>query len=184
MTCTYTKEAGTFSGSLKSKPLDADQLAYLKGSNAVYEALWTNQPEAEHVEDDFAYYKKQAKAVAAALDTHLTALKNIQQPETVKLRARLKETADAWEKAASAGDTDAFYLAYDRAFTGIDPGKTVAARKELKLATTVPADEAEVWAALTRSDHVVRPGPCRTAGATAGSGTSACVGPSVPASWI
>ncbi|MGW0854831.1 septum formation family protein, partial [Streptomyces sp. NPDC002690] len=29
---------------------------------------------------------------------------------------------------------------------GIDPGKTVAARKELGLSTTVPADEAEVWA--------------------------------------
>ncbi|MFV5993587.1 septum formation family protein [Streptomyces sp. NPDC056231] len=146
VSCTYTKESGTFSGSLKSKPLNADQLAYLKGSNAVYEALWTNQPEAEQVEDDLAGYKKQAKAVAAALGTHLTALKSIQQPETVKLRARLEEAAGAWEKAASAGDTDAFHLAYDGAFSGINPGKTVAARKELKLATTVPADEAEAWA--------------------------------------
>ncbi|MFE7326165.1 septum formation family protein [Streptomyces sp. NPDC057565] len=146
VSCTYTKGSGTFSGSLKSKPLNADQLAYLQGSNAVYEALWTNQPEAEQVEDDLAGYKKQAKAVAAALGTHLTALKSIQQPETVKLRARLEEAAGAWEKAASAGDTDAFYLAYDGAFSGINPGKTVAARKELKLATTVPADEAEVWA--------------------------------------
>ncbi|MFD4759215.1 septum formation family protein [Streptomyces sp. NPDC058439] len=146
VSCTYAKEAGKFSGSLKSESLDTDQLAYLKGSNAVYEALWANQPEAEQVEDDLAGYKKQAKAVAAALGTHLTALKGIQQPETVKLRARLEETAGAWEKAASASDTDAFYLAYDRAFTGIDPTKTVAARKELKLATTVPADEAEVWA--------------------------------------
>ncbi|WP_327247194.1 septum formation family protein [Streptomyces sp. NBC_01320] len=146
VSCTYTKAAGTFSGSLKSKPLNADQLAYLKGSSAVYEALGTNQPEAERVEDDFAGYKKQAKAVTAALNTHLEALKSIQQPETAKLRARLEETAGAWEKAASAGDTDAFYLAYDQAFAGINPGKTVAARKELKLATTVPADEAEVWA--------------------------------------
>ncbi|MCX4536046.1 septum formation family protein [Streptomyces sp. NBC_00841] len=146
VSCTYTKAAGTFSGSLKSKPLNADQLAYLKGSSAVYEALGTNQPEAEQVEDDFAGYKKQAKAVTAALGTHLKALKSIQQPETAKLRARLEETAGAWEKAASAGDTDAFYLAYDQAFAGIDPGKTVAARKELKLATTVPADEAAVWA--------------------------------------
>ncbi|MFB6778527.1 septum formation family protein [Streptomyces sp. NPDC056352] len=146
VSCTYTKAAGTFSGSLKSKPLNADQLAYLKGSSAVYEALGTNQPEAERVEDDFAGYKKQAKAVTAALGTHLEALKSIQQPETAKLRAQLEETAGAWEKAASAGDTDAFYLAYDQAFAGINPGKTVAARKELKLATTVPADEAEVWA--------------------------------------
>ncbi|MFH8474220.1 septum formation family protein [Streptomyces sp. NPDC018000] len=146
VSCTYAKESGTFSGSLKSKSLNADQLAYLKGSNAVYEALWTNQPEAEQVEDDLAGYKKQAKAVAAALDTHLAALKNIQQPETAKLRAQLEKTAGAWEKAASAGDADTFYLAYDQAFSGIDPAKTVAARKELKLATTVPADEAEVWA--------------------------------------
>lgn len=146
MSCTYSKEAGTFSGSLKSDSLNADQLAYLKGSNAVYDALWMNQPEADDVESDFTGYKKQAKAVAAALRTHLKALKSMQQPETVKLRARLEETADAWEKAASASDTDAFYLSYDRAFTGIDPDKTVAARKELKLATTVPADQAEVWA--------------------------------------
>ncbi|MER6694357.1 hypothetical protein ABT329_36300, partial [Streptomyces minutiscleroticus] len=38
------------------------------------------------------------------------------------------------------------HLAYDPAFTDIDPNKSVAARKELGLATTVPADEAEVWA--------------------------------------
>jgi hypothetical protein len=105
-----------------------------------------NQPEAEQVEDDLAGYKKQAKAVATALDTHLATLKNIQQPETVKLHAQLKETAAAWKQAASAGDADAFYIAYDKAFTGINPDKTVAARKELKLATTVPADDAEVWA--------------------------------------
>lgn len=92
VSCTYAKEDGKFSGSLKSKSLDTDQLAYLKGSNAVYEALWANQPEAEQVEDDLVGYKKQAKAVAAALGTHLTALKGIQQPETVKLRARLEET--------------------------------------------------------------------------------------------
>ncbi|MFE4331170.1 septum formation family protein [Streptomyces sp. NPDC056831] len=145
VTCTYTKESGTFSGSLKSEPLNADQLAYLKGSNAVYDALWTNQPEADHAEDDFTGYKKQAKAVAAALGSHLTALKGIQQPETAKLRAQLEKTAGAWEKAASAGDTDAFYLAYDRAFDGINPDKTLAARKELKLAATVPADDAKVW---------------------------------------
>lgn len=58
VSCTYTKDAGTFSGSLKSNPLNADQLAYLKGSNAVYEALWTNQPEADHVEGDFAKLQK------------------------------------------------------------------------------------------------------------------------------
>lgn len=145
VSCTYAKEAGTFSGSLKSK-LNTDQLAYLKGSNAVYDALWANQPKAEQVEDDLAGYKKQAKAVADALVAHVKGLKGIQQPETAKLRTQLEKTADAWGKAASASDVDAFYLAYDGAFTGINPDKTIAARKELKLATTVPADEAEVWA--------------------------------------
>ncbi|MYQ50193.1 MULTISPECIES: septum formation family protein [unclassified Streptomyces] len=146
VSCTYAKDKGTFTGSLKSGDLDADQLAYLKGSNALYEALWANQPEAEQVEDDFDGYKKQAKSVGIALDMHLTALKGIQLPETVKLRSQLENAAEAWKKAASAKDTDAFYVAYDLAFTGIDPNKTVAARKELKLATTVPADDAEVWA--------------------------------------
>ncbi|MEV5291482.1 septum formation family protein [Streptomyces sp. NPDC053741] len=146
VSCAYAKESGTFSGSLANKSLTADQAAYLKGSNAVYEALWNNQPEAEQPEDDLAGYKKQAKAVSEALNTHLTALKGVEQPQTVKLRSQLAETAEAWEDAASAGNVDDFYIAYDLGFTGIDPTKTVAARKELKLATTVPADDAEVWA--------------------------------------
>ncbi|WP_327112565.1 septum formation family protein [Streptomyces sp. NBC_01341] len=146
VSCTYTKKSGSVTGSLKNESLNADQLAYLKGSNAVYEALWANQPEAKLIEDDLAAYKKQAKAVAAALDSHLRAMKGIQQPETVKLRTKLEETAGAWDDAAKAKDTDAFYIAYDLAFTGIDPSRTVGARKELKLATTVPADDADVWA--------------------------------------
>ncbi|MFJ8863473.1 septum formation family protein [Streptomyces sp. NPDC102451] len=145
VSCTYAKESGTFSGSLQDKSLNAEQLAYLKGSNAVYEALWGNQPEADQIEDDLPGYKKQAKAVSAALNTHVTNLKGVKQPQTVKLRAQLEEAADAWEDAASAGNMDDFYVAYDLGFTGIDPNKSVAARKELKLATTVPAEDAEVW---------------------------------------
>ncbi|MFI8006229.1 septum formation family protein [Streptomyces sp. NPDC086010] len=146
VSCTYTQKSGTSTGSLQNRSLSADQLAYLNGANAVYEALWANQPEAELIEKDLAGYRKQAKAVAAALDGHLKTLKGIQQPETVKLRTKLEETAEAWHDAAKAKDTDAFYIAYDLAFTGIDPKKTVGARKELKLATTVPADDADVWA--------------------------------------
>ncbi|MEU1485627.1 septum formation family protein [Streptomyces sp. NPDC005752] len=146
VSCTYAKESGTFSGSLKNDSLTADQLAYLKGSNGVYEAFWGNQPEAEQIEDDLAGYKKQAKAVSTALGTHLTALGKLDQPEATKLRTQLEGTADAWKDASTAAGVDDFYIAYDLAFTGIDPSKTVAARKELKLASTVPADDAEVWA--------------------------------------
>lgn len=146
VSCTYAKESGTFSGSLKSASLTADQRSYLKGANAVYEAFWNNQPEADQIEKDLAGYKKQAKAVAKALDSHLAALKSVDQPETVKLRTQLGETAEAWDDAASADGIDDFYIAFDMAFTGIDPHKTVAARKELKLATTIPADDADVWA--------------------------------------
>ncbi|MET9592704.1 septum formation family protein [Streptomyces sp. NPDC006516] len=146
VSCTYAKETGTFTDSLKNESLNADQLAYLKGANAVYEALWANQPKAEQIEDDLDGYKKQAKAVSTALDAHLANLKGIVKPETVKLTEQLEKAAGSWKDAASAADTDAFYIAYDVAFTGIDPNKTVGARKELKLATTVPADDAEVWA--------------------------------------
>ncbi|MEU0126942.1 MULTISPECIES: septum formation family protein [unclassified Streptomyces] len=146
VSCTYARDMGTFDGSLKDDTLNDDQVSYLKGANAVYDALWANQPEADQIEDDLAGYKKQAEAVASALDAHLKTLKGIQKPQTVKLRARLQETAGAWKDAAAAGDMDAFYIAYDLAFTGIDPNRTVAARKELKLATTVPADDAETWA--------------------------------------
>ncbi|MEU0132719.1 septum formation family protein [Streptomyces sp. NPDC006296] len=146
VSCTYAKESGTFSGTLRSKGLTAEQRAYLKGSNGVYEAFWGNQPEAEQPEDDMAGYKAQADAVSRALKSHLTALKGIDRPESVKLRTQLKGAQKAWQDAAEAATSDDFYVAYDLGFTGIDPNSTVAARKELKLAATVPADDAEVWA--------------------------------------
>ncbi|MEZ3181475.1 septum formation family protein [Streptomyces pimonensis] len=147
VSCTYTSEKSKLSGSLETaKSLKPEQAAYLEGSNAVYEALWANQPEKDAVEDDLAGYKAQAKAVAAALDTHVEGLAGIEGTEVGKLRATLTKAAGNWKKAADAADVDAFYLAYDPAFTDIDPNKSVAARKELGLATTVPADEAEVWA--------------------------------------
>ncbi len=147
VSCTYTAEKGTFSGSLDTaKSLEPEQTTYLEGSNAVYEALWANQPEKDTVEEDLAGYKAQAKAVAAALDAHVKGLDGIEGTEVGKLRATLTKAAGNWQKAANAADVDAFYVAYDPAFTDIDPNKSVAARKELGLATTVPADEAEVWA--------------------------------------
>ncbi|MFF8032885.1 septum formation family protein [Streptomyces sp. NPDC016626] len=147
VSCTYTMEKGTFSGSLDTaKSLEPEQTTYLEGSNAVYEALWANQPEKDTVEDDLAGYKAQAEAVAAALDAHVEGLDGIGGTEVGRLRATLTKAAGNWRKAADAADADAFYIAYDPAFTDIDPNKSVAARKELSLATTVPADEAEVWA--------------------------------------
>lgn len=148
VSCTYTKESGTFKGSLDaaSKSFKAEQTTYLKGANAVYEALWANQSDKDYVEDDLKGYKAQAKAVSAALDAHLAGLKGIEGTEVGKLREQLTKTAEQWKTAANAADAEAFYAAYDPAFTGIDPNKTVAARKELGLATTVPADDAEVWA--------------------------------------
>ncbi|MEV0691410.1 septum formation family protein [Streptomyces sp. NPDC050388] len=146
VSCTYTAEKGTFEGSLDTaKSLKPEQTTYLEGSNAVYEALWANQPE-EDVEEDLAGYKAQAKAVAAALDAHVEGLGGIEGTEVGKLRATLTKAAGNWKKAANAADVDAFYTAYDPAFTDIDPNESVAARKELGLVTTVPADEAEVWA--------------------------------------
>ncbi|MYQ32361.1 hypothetical protein GTW65_15110 [Streptomyces sp. SID4956] len=147
VSCTYTVEKGTFKGSLNTaKSFEPDQLTFLKGSNAVYEAMWAHQPVSDDLEAALKDYKAQAKAVAAALDTHVEGLAGIDGIEAGKLRTTLTKAAEQWEKAANAPDADAFYLAYDRAFTLIDPNKTVPAREELGLATTVPADDAEVWA--------------------------------------
>lgn len=147
VSCTYTAEKSTFSGSLDTaKSLKPEQSTYLEGSNAVYEALWAKQPLKDTVEDDLAGYKAQAKAVAAALDTHVKGLDGIEGTEVGKLRTTLTKAAGNWKKAANAADADAFYISYDPAFTDIDPNKSVAAREELGLATTVPADEADVWA--------------------------------------
>ncbi|MDT0401268.1 septum formation family protein [Streptomyces edwardsiae] len=147
VSCTYVADTGTLKGSLAgASSLKPEQTTYLKGSNGLYEALWAHQPETDTVEDDLAGYKAQAKAVAAALDTHLEGLAGIEGAEVGRLRTTLTKAAGDWRKAANAADADAFYIAYDPAFTGIDPNESVAARKELGLATTVPADEAEVWA--------------------------------------
>ncbi|TDT42083.1 putative regulator of septum formation [Streptomyces sp. BK208] len=147
VSCTYTAGKGALSGTLNTaKSLKPEQLTYLEGANAVYEALWGNQPEKDSVEDDLPGYKAQAKAVADALQTHVESLNGIDGAEVGALRTTLTKAAGDWKKAADAADADTFYAAYDPAFTGIDPNKSVAARKELGLATTVPAEEAEVWA--------------------------------------
>ncbi|MFJ5040627.1 septum formation family protein [Streptomyces parvulus] len=147
VSCTYTAEKGALNGTLDTaKSLKPEQLTYLKGSNAVYEALWANQSEKDTVEADLPGYKAQAKAVAAALHAHVEGLKGIDGAEVGALRSTLAKAAGDWDKAAGAADVETFYVAYDPAFTGIDPNKSGAARKELNLATTVPADEAEVWA--------------------------------------
>jgi hypothetical protein len=147
VSCNYTVEKGTFSGSLDTaKSLKPEQVTYLKGSNAVYEALWANYPEKDAVEDDLAGYKALAKAVGSALDAHVKGLDGIKGTEVGKLRATLTKALGNWKKAANAADADTFYIAYDPAFTGIDPNKSIPARKELGLTTTVPADDAEVWA--------------------------------------
>ncbi|MEU4147092.1 septum formation family protein [Streptomyces parvulus] len=147
VSCTYTASKGSLSGTLDTaKSLKPEQLTYLEGSNAVYEALWANQSEEDTVEADLPGYKAQAKAVAAALQAHVEGLNGIDGTEVGALRSTLTKAAGDWDKAAGAADAETFYAAYDRAFTGIDPNKSVAARKELNLATTVPAEEAEVWA--------------------------------------
>ncbi|MFF5344481.1 septum formation family protein [Streptomyces althioticus] len=147
VSCTYTVEKGTFTGSLNTaKSFEPDQLTFLKGSNAVYEALWAHQPVTDDVEAALKDYKAQAKAVASALGTHVEDLEGVDGTEVGKLRATLTKAAGQWEQAANAPDADTFYLAYDQAFTLIDPDETVPARKELGLATTVPAEDAEVWA--------------------------------------
>ncbi|MEU9587405.1 septum formation family protein [Streptomyces werraensis] len=147
VSCTYTVEKGTFKGSLDTaESFGPDQLTFLKGSNAVYEALWAHQPVTDDVEAALKDYKAQAEAVAAALGTHVEELGGIDGTEVGKLRTTLTKAAGQWEKAANAPDADTFYLAYDQAFTLIDPNRTVPARKELGLAATVPAEDAEVWA--------------------------------------
>lgn len=145
VSCSYSKDSGKITGTLKSKPLSADAAAYLKNEYAYYDALWSKQPEAETVEDDLAGYKAQSAAVAAALDAHLAALQGVKQPETVKLRAQLEVADKKWKEAANAADADSLYAPYSSAYDAIDPAKSVAARKELGLATTVPEDMAAGW---------------------------------------
>ncbi|MFE9027074.1 hypothetical protein ACFYOA_12525 [Streptomyces iakyrus] len=50
----------------------------------------------------------------------------------------LEEAREEWRKASTAGDADAYYRHYDKAYGFVDGRATVTARKALGLATTPP----------------------------------------------
>ncbi|MFD6419987.1 septum formation family protein [Streptomyces sp. NPDC060194] len=148
VSCTLAKESADLKGSLEADDAGMEPGAadYLKTSGKVYDALWANQPEGDDPAEDMKGYTAQAEAVATALTDHVAALEKIEGPVAESLLVQQSKALAHWKKAASAQDADAFFVAYDPAFDGLDPARSIGLRKELGLSTTVPADDADVWA--------------------------------------
>lgn len=146
ITCLFgnTDENLTLTGSLRNDEttLDADQLAFLKASNALDTVLY-EEPE-DYAEDDLPANTDWAADVDTALGEQVEALRGRSWPAEAKrpVAALVKDMEDArkeWAKAAAAKDVDTYYEHYDAGYEFVDGKTTVTARKALGLATTVPS---------------------------------------------
>ena len=148
ITCVFanTDEKGTLTGSLRAdgSTLDADQLAFLKAMDAVDEVLYA-EPE-DYAEEDLDANKAWAGHVRDAIGAQAKALREhtwaagAEKPVAALVKDMEGARAD-WDKAASAGDVDTFYLHYDNGYEYVDGDTTVTARKALGLATTPPSND-------------------------------------------
>ncbi|MGV9272693.1 DUF4190 domain-containing protein [Streptomyces griseosporeus] len=143
----HTDEGKTLTGSLRSDAttLDGDQLAFLKAGNAVDDVL-TEEPEA-FPEDDLKVNQDWAGDVRDSLATQIAALRGHTWPAGAQapVDAYLKDLESAraeWAKAASAADSDTFYVHYGNGWDHLEADSAVDARRALRLATTPPDDSA------------------------------------------
>ncbi|MEU6378223.1 DUF4190 domain-containing protein [Streptomyces sp. NPDC046909] len=146
VTCLFgnVDEKKSLTGSLRNDEttLDADQLAFLKASNALDEVLY--EEPVDYAEDDLAANKDWASDVAAAFGEQAGALRghswSAGAGEPVADMVKGMEAArKEWTKAAAAKDVDGYYEHYDIAYDFVDGESTVTAREALGLATTVPS---------------------------------------------
>ncbi|WP_330338010.1 DUF4190 domain-containing protein [Streptomyces sp. NBC_00557] len=146
VTCAFgsTEEGGRLTGSLRNDEtvLDADQVAYLKAAHVLNAALET-APSTEDAGDDLPGHKRWAGRVSAALGEQARMLRAHDWPararrQVADLAAGLDTARAQWAKAARAEDADVFRDRYDTALRLIEPGRGVAVRKALGLATVPP----------------------------------------------
>ncbi|WP_409059472.1 DUF4190 domain-containing protein [Streptomyces sp. SYP-A7185] len=148
VTCLFgdAEEKRTLKGSLRRDRtnLDADQLAYLKADEALYDAYGT-APETERFEDDLPGHKEWAGRVDKGLAEQARLLRAHDWP--AKADARVTALVEAierdrrhWRKASTATDADAFSEHYVPAQRHISGPPEAAVRKTLGLATTSPRD--------------------------------------------
>ncbi|MFD9567586.1 DUF4190 domain-containing protein [Streptomyces sp. NPDC059994] len=147
VTCSFATTSGKLKGSVRNdaRRLDADQMTYLRSSNA-YDRVLAAGPDRDRVEDDLPAFKKWAGQVSQVLGQESARLRERSWPAAAdaRVRARAKEAELAgkeWAKAAAAADTDAFYLHSGAADRALRQATEIAARGALHLATTPPATD-------------------------------------------
>lgn len=147
VTCSFATTGGKLKGSVRNdaRRLDADQMTYLRSSNAYDRALAAG-PDRDRVEDDLPAFKKWAGQLSQVLGQESARLREHSWPAAAeaRVRERAKEAELAgkeWAKAAGAADADAFYLHSGAADRALRQATEVAARRVLHLATTPPATD-------------------------------------------
>ncbi|MES5816770.1 DUF4190 domain-containing protein [Streptomyces sp. RG80] len=146
ITCLFgnTDEDRSLTGSLRNDAtnLDADQMAFLKASNAL-DTVLIEEPE-DYAEDDLPANTDWAADVDTVLGEQAEALRARSWSAEAErpVAALVKDLEDArkeWAKAADAEDVDTYYEHYDAGYEVIDGKTTVTAREALGLASTVPS---------------------------------------------
>ncbi|PKV87618.1 DUF4190 domain-containing protein [Streptomyces sp. TLI_146] len=147
VTCSFATTSGKLTGSVRNdaRRLDADQMTYLRSSNA-YDRVLATGPDRDRVEDDLPAFKKWAGQVSQVLGQESARLRQRSWPASAQAQvgARAKEAELAgkeWAKAAGAADAEAFYLHSGAADRAMRQATEVAARSALHLATTPPATD-------------------------------------------
>ncbi|MFI1098961.1 DUF4190 domain-containing protein [Streptomyces melanogenes] len=147
VTCSFATTSGKLTGSVRNdaRRLDADQVTYLRSSNA-YDRVLATGPDRDRVEDDLPAFKKWAGQVSQVLGQESARLRQRSWPASaqaqVSARAQEAELAGKeWAKAAGAADAEAFYLHSGAADRAMRQATEVAARGALHLATTPPATD-------------------------------------------
>ncbi|MEV6549696.1 DUF4190 domain-containing protein [Streptomyces sp. NPDC051597] len=144
VTCSFATTSGKLKGSVRNdvRRLDADQVTYLRSSNA-YDRVLAAGPDEDRVEDDLPAFKEWAGRVSQVLAQEGVRLRGRSWPATanaqVGARAKEMEAAGAeWAKAARAADADAFSTHSVAADGALRQATEIAARRALRLATTPP----------------------------------------------
>jgi hypothetical protein len=148
ITCLFghTDEGTKLTGSLRgdATTFDTDQVVFLSTANALDAALY-EEPE-ETPEDDLAGHRAWSGQVHDVLGEQIEVLRGHSWPSGARepvtaLVADLEEAREEWQRASTAGDADAYYTHYDKAYGHVDGQATVTARKALELAATPPSYE-------------------------------------------
>ncbi|MCK8434496.1 DUF4190 domain-containing protein [Streptomyces sp. D2-8] len=145
ITCVFgNTEANTkLTGSLRGDPttLDTDQVVFLSTANALDAALY--EEPGKTPEDDLAAHRAWATRIHDVLGEQIDALRGRSWPADARepvaaLAEDMEDAREEWKRASTAGDVDAYYAHYDKAYASVDGPATVTARKALGLAATPP----------------------------------------------